>query len=58
MTPARLRLRLERALDTVNSRRVIEQLDEALARKSQELHELNKSAWPSPPSATSDSCSS
>src|SRR5438105_14645024 len=37
----RLRLRLDRALDTINSRRVIEQLDDALVRKSQELHELN-----------------
>jgi HD-GYP domain-containing protein (c-di-GMP phosphodiesterase class II) len=42
VTAARLRLRLERSLDAVNSRRVIEQLDDALARKSQELHELNK----------------
>jgi HD-GYP domain-containing protein (c-di-GMP phosphodiesterase class II) len=42
VTPARLRLSLERSLDAINSRRVIEQLDEALARKSQELHELNK----------------
>ena len=42
VTPARLRLRLERSLDAVNSRRVVEQLDEALARKSQDLHELNK----------------
>jgi HD-GYP domain-containing protein (c-di-GMP phosphodiesterase class II) len=41
VTAARLRLRLDRALDAVNSRRVIEQLDEALVRKSQELHELN-----------------
>jgi HD-GYP domain-containing protein (c-di-GMP phosphodiesterase class II) len=41
LTAARLRLRLERALDTINSRRVIEQLDDALVRKSQELHELN-----------------
>src|SRR5688500_2326115 len=41
VTAARLRLRLERALDTINSRRVIEQLDDALVRKSQELHELN-----------------
>jgi HD-GYP domain-containing protein (c-di-GMP phosphodiesterase class II) len=41
VTPTRLRLRLERALDTINSRRVIEQLDDALVRKSQELHELN-----------------
>jgi HD-GYP domain-containing protein (c-di-GMP phosphodiesterase class II) len=42
VTAARLRLRLDRALDTINSRRVIEQLDDALVRKSQELHELNK----------------
>jgi HD-GYP domain-containing protein (c-di-GMP phosphodiesterase class II) len=41
VTAARLRLRLDRALDAVNSRRVIEQLDEALVRKSQDLHELN-----------------
>ena len=41
VTPTRLRLRLDRALDTINSRRVIEQLDDALVRKSQELHELN-----------------
>src|SRR5207245_2153952 len=41
LTAARLRLRIDRALDTINSRRVIEQLDDALMRKSQELHELN-----------------
>src|SRR6185503_2079550 len=41
VTAVRLRLRLDRALDAVNSRRVIEQLDDALVRKSQELHELN-----------------
>jgi HD-GYP domain-containing protein (c-di-GMP phosphodiesterase class II) len=41
LTAARLRLRIDRALDTINSRRVIEQLDDALVRKSQELHELN-----------------
>ncbi|HEY7409413.1 MAG TPA: HD domain-containing phosphohydrolase [Vicinamibacteria bacterium] len=41
VTPPRLRLRLERALELVNGRRVIEQLDDALARKSLELHELN-----------------
>jgi HD-GYP domain-containing protein (c-di-GMP phosphodiesterase class II) len=41
LTAPRLRLRLDRALDTINSRRVIEQLDAALVRKSQELHELN-----------------
>ena len=42
VTAARLRLRLQRSLDTIHSRRVIQQLDAALARKSQELHELNK----------------
>ena len=41
MTATRLRLRLDRALDGLNSRRVIQQLDAALARKSQDLHELN-----------------
>jgi HD-GYP domain-containing protein (c-di-GMP phosphodiesterase class II) len=41
VTASRIRLRLERALDQINGRRVIEQLDEALSRKSQELHELN-----------------
>jgi HD-GYP domain-containing protein (c-di-GMP phosphodiesterase class II) len=38
----RLRLHLERALDALSSRRAIEQLDEAVARKTQDLHELNK----------------
>jgi HD-GYP domain-containing protein (c-di-GMP phosphodiesterase class II) len=42
VTAARLRLRLQRSLDTIHSRRVIQQLDAALCRKSQELHELNK----------------
>jgi HD-GYP domain-containing protein (c-di-GMP phosphodiesterase class II) len=42
VTPSRLRLRLDRTLDTLHNRRVIQQLDGALARKSQELHELNK----------------
>jgi HD-GYP domain-containing protein (c-di-GMP phosphodiesterase class II) len=42
VTPARLRLRVERALDTLNARRSIQQLDDALARKTGELHELNK----------------
>jgi HD-GYP domain-containing protein (c-di-GMP phosphodiesterase class II) len=42
VTTARVRLRLDRALDAIHSRRVIQQLDLALARKSQELHELNK----------------
>lgn len=38
----RLRLHVERALDALSSRRAIEQLDAAVARKSQDLHELNK----------------
>jgi HD-GYP domain-containing protein (c-di-GMP phosphodiesterase class II) len=42
VTAARLRLRLDRALDAMHNRRVIQQLDNALSRKSQELHELNK----------------
>jgi HD-GYP domain-containing protein (c-di-GMP phosphodiesterase class II) len=42
VTPGRMRLRLDRALDTIHNRRVIAQLDHALARKSEELHELNK----------------
>jgi len=42
VTPARLRLRLERALETIHGRRVIKQLEEALERKGKELHELNK----------------
>src|SRR5262245_23685276 len=33
LTASRLRLRLDRALDTINNRRVIEQLDAALVRK-------------------------
>lgn len=41
VTEARLRLRLDRAMELLNSRRVIQQLDEALAKKSQDLHELN-----------------
>ena len=42
VSPNRLRLRLDKALDAIHSRRVIDQLDRALARKSEELHELNK----------------
>jgi HD-GYP domain-containing protein (c-di-GMP phosphodiesterase class II) len=42
VSPARIRLRLDRTLDTIHSRRVIQQLDGALSRKSEELHELNK----------------
>ncbi len=41
VTEALLRLRLDRALEVLNSRRVIQQLDVALSRKSQDLHELN-----------------
>jgi HD-GYP domain-containing protein (c-di-GMP phosphodiesterase class II) len=42
VTTGRLRLRIDRAFDAIHSRRVIQQLDNALTRKSQELHELNK----------------
>jgi HD-GYP domain-containing protein (c-di-GMP phosphodiesterase class II) len=42
VTANRLRLHMERALDALSSRRAIEQLDAAVARKSQDLHELNK----------------
>lgn len=42
VTAARLRLRVDRALETLHSRRAIQQLDEALARKSEELQELNR----------------
>jgi HD-GYP domain-containing protein (c-di-GMP phosphodiesterase class II) len=42
VTGARLRLRLERAFDTIHSRRVIRQLEGALTRKSEELHDLNR----------------
>jgi len=42
VTAGRIRLRLERALDTLHSRRVIRQLESALERKSDDLHELNK----------------
>jgi HD-GYP domain-containing protein (c-di-GMP phosphodiesterase class II) len=42
VTAARLRLRVDRALETLNARRSIQQLDDALARKSGELHDLNR----------------
>jgi HD-GYP domain-containing protein (c-di-GMP phosphodiesterase class II) len=42
VTGARIRLRLERALDTLHTRRVIRQLEGALSRKGDDLHELNK----------------
>ena len=42
VTGARIRLRLERALDTLHTRRVIRQLEGALDRKGDDLHELNK----------------
>jgi HD-GYP domain-containing protein (c-di-GMP phosphodiesterase class II) len=42
VTAARIRLRLERALDTLHTRRVIRQLEGALDRKGDDLHELNK----------------
>ena len=42
VTPARIRLRLDKGLDAIHSRRVIAQLDSALVRKSEELNALNK----------------
>ncbi|HET8644389.1 MAG TPA: HD domain-containing phosphohydrolase, partial [Vicinamibacteria bacterium] len=42
VSAARLRLRVDRALETLNSRRAIQQLDEALGRKTGELHDLNR----------------
>jgi HD-GYP domain-containing protein (c-di-GMP phosphodiesterase class II) len=42
VTPGRIRLRLDKALDAIHSRRVIAQLESALSRKGEELHELNK----------------
>jgi HD-GYP domain-containing protein (c-di-GMP phosphodiesterase class II) len=39
---ARLRLKLQRALETVHNRRVARQLEGALARKGEELRELNR----------------
>jgi HD-GYP domain-containing protein (c-di-GMP phosphodiesterase class II) len=42
LTSSRLRFRLERILDTAQNRRMVQQLDSALNRKSEELHELNK----------------
>ncbi len=42
VTPARLRLRLERALEALHGRRLLRQLDSALQRKSRDLHEVNK----------------
>jgi HD-GYP domain-containing protein (c-di-GMP phosphodiesterase class II) len=42
VTAGRLRHRLGRALDVLNDRRAVEQLQAALSRKGEELHELNK----------------
>jgi HD-GYP domain-containing protein (c-di-GMP phosphodiesterase class II) len=42
VTVGRVRLRLERAIDTLHSRRVIRQLESSLERKSDDLSELNK----------------
>lgn len=42
LTPFRLRQRLERTLELVQARRALGQLEGALARKSQELTELNR----------------
>jgi hypothetical protein len=41
VTPVRLRRKLERAIETVHSRRVIRQLESAVSRKGDELSELN-----------------
>jgi HD-GYP domain-containing protein (c-di-GMP phosphodiesterase class II) len=41
VTASRLRLRLERAFETVHGRRVIRQLERALSRKSEQLETLN-----------------
>ena len=42
VTPARLRLKLERAVELVHSRRAIHQLESALGRKGEELSVLNR----------------
>ena len=42
ITPARLRLSLARAIASLQERRAAEQLQTALKRKSEELHDLNK----------------
>jgi HD-GYP domain-containing protein (c-di-GMP phosphodiesterase class II) len=42
LSAGRLRLKLERAVETVHSRRVIRQLEGALTRKGEDLSELNK----------------
>jgi HD-GYP domain-containing protein (c-di-GMP phosphodiesterase class II) len=42
VTGNRLHLHLERAADAIANRRAIQQLDEAVSRKTEDLHELNK----------------
>jgi HD-GYP domain-containing protein (c-di-GMP phosphodiesterase class II) len=42
VTTARLRRRLERTIEAVNARRSVRQLEAALARKAEDLSELNK----------------
>jgi HD-GYP domain-containing protein (c-di-GMP phosphodiesterase class II) len=42
VTPGRLRLKIERALETIHSRRVIRQLEDALSRKGDDLSKLNE----------------
>jgi HD-GYP domain-containing protein (c-di-GMP phosphodiesterase class II) len=42
ITPLRLRHRLGRALDSLQNRRAVDQLQVALQRKGEELHELNQ----------------
>jgi HD-GYP domain-containing protein (c-di-GMP phosphodiesterase class II) len=41
VSPGRLRHKLEKAFDAIHGRRVIRQLERALTRKGEELHELN-----------------
>jgi HD-GYP domain-containing protein (c-di-GMP phosphodiesterase class II) len=42
ITPARLRMSLQRAIATLQERRAADQLQTALRRKGEELHDLNK----------------
>jgi HD-GYP domain-containing protein (c-di-GMP phosphodiesterase class II) len=42
VSASRLRLKLERAVELVNGRRVVKQLESALSRKGEDLRELNR----------------
>jgi len=44
-------------MDLINERRALHQLEAAFSQKSQQLQALNRVGSPSPPSATSTSCS-